>query len=171
MSIIIDIFLVLGLITLIFVSPVLMNIGLIRVSNNNYEISKTEFMYCCIPVFNHFYGWKRYSGKAISVSGISSILLYVVLILRAVAMFFFYENGSLQTYTVYAFLIAILLFWICNAANIYSILSDSGIYTFGSKVFNAFSVVIGQITVGYYMPRKMYYYLSKSKKGVLYGRS
>lgn len=168
-TILVNIVIMVGLITLVFLSPACMNIGLVRVSNKDYKITTKELVLCCIPVFNHFYGWKKYSDSSFSLSGISSILLYIMISVRAVAMLFFFNNETIQLYTVIAFLLSILVFWICNAINIFSVLSDSGIYTFTSKLFNAFSVVIGHITVGYYMPRRIYYY-SNDKKDNLYGR-
>lgn len=171
MSILINILLVVGLLTLVFLSPACMNIGLSRVSHKDYTIDKSEFTLSSIPVYNHFYGWSKYSGGIWSLSGVSSIILYVALGLRAIVMFFYFDNSTLQTYTVWVFLISILIFWICNAIDIFRILSDSGVYTLGSRLFYAFSVVIGQIVVGYYMPRKMHYYFNKSEKGNLYGRS
>lgn len=159
-----------GLITLAFLSPACMNVGLVRVSNDGYAITKGEFLMCCIPVFNHFYGWKRYTDKYISWAGISSILLLVSIALRTYVMVFNYYNNTLQVVSIYIFLACVVAFWVCHAITIYSVLSDSGIYTFRSKVFNAFTVVIGEIIVGYYMPRKMYYY-QKKEKGSLYGRS
>lgn len=169
MGILFDIFIVLGLFTLILLSPACMNVGLSRVSHKDYTIDKREFLLSCIPIFNHFYGWSKYSGRRISLSGIACIIFYVAFGMRAIVMFFFYDNANLQTNTVWIFLISIVIFWVLNAIDIYRILTDSGVYTFASRAFFAFSVVIGHIIVGYYMPRKMYYYFSKSKKGALYG--
>ena len=169
MSIILNLVVLFGFITLIFLSPACMNVGLVRTSNDDYSISSSELLLCCIPFFNHFYGWKRYSNSYISLSGISSILLVISFISRVVVMYSFFSNDSLQTVTVLIFLIAIALFWILNAVNIYTVLSDSGLYTFGRRLFYAFTVIIGQIIVGYYMPRNMYYY-QKKEKGSLYVR-
>lgn len=170
MGIFIDILIILGLFTLVFLSPACMNVGLARVSHKEYMIDKNEFVMCSIPVYNHFYGWRKYSGKSWSVSGIASIVLYLSFALRGIVMFYFYDNATLQTYTVWAFLICIVIFWLASAIDIFRILSDSGVYTLGGRLFYAFSVVIGQIVVGYYMPRKMYYFFNKTKKGTLYAR-
>lgn len=170
MGILFDIFIILGLLTLVFLSPACMNVGLSRVSHKDYTIDKNEFLMSSIPIYNHFYGWNKYSGRPWSLSGISCIIFYAAFGMRAIVMFYFFDNADLQTYTVWAFLIAILIFWVCNAIDIFRILSDSGVYTFSSRLFFAFSVVIGHIIVGYYMPRKMYYFFNKTKKGTLYGR-
>lgn len=169
MQIVINLAMMVGLVTLLFLSPACMNVGLVRVSNQDFTITKPEFVLCCIPVFNHFYGWKKYSGKSLSMSGISEIIVMLMFIFRTVVMFFFFDNATLQTVSVLVFLGSIVLFWILSAVNIYSVLNDTGIYTLTSKVMYAFTIVVGQIVVGYYMPRRMYHYTSK-KKGTLYGR-
>lgn len=170
MNILISIFILFGFVTMVFLSPALMNVGLVRVSNKDYSISKSEFSYCCVPVLNHFYGWNKYSGSKISISGISSILMYSIIIIRYIVMVYFYNNESLQVGSIYAFLAVVIIYWIGNSINIYSVLKESGMYTFTSILFYSVAFIIGQIIIGYYMPRKMNYY-SNSDKGDLYGGS
>lgn len=167
--IIINLTILFGVISLIFLSPAVMNIGLIRISND-YEIDMSDRIKCFIPFYNNFYGWNIYAGTYFCLHGISSIILIVSLLLRAYVMYFNYYNTTLQTVTICVFLISILFYWISNAWSIYSALSDSGVYTFGAKLFFAFTVIAGQVQVGYYMPRRMYYYNKKDRSGNLYGR-
>lgn len=170
MMLMFNVLVVIGLICMLLISPVLMNIGLVKVSNDNYTISKSEAMLCCIPVFNHFYGWNKYSGSKVSLSGISTIILYLIYLIRLYVMVLQYSNEMLQTYSVYAFLGSIILFWILNAVDIFRVLNDSGVYTLGSKIFNSLAIITGQVIIGMYMPNNMKYYYEKVKKGTLYGR-
>ena len=162
---------VLGIFCMFFISPACMSIGLVRLSNESFKISRHERTMCLIPVCNYFYSNYRYSKSAFSIAGFSTIVLISTLIVRFIVMFFMYDNELMQTITIYLFLASCLLFWICQAITIFKVLGDSGLYTFGARLFNAVTVIIGHIQVGYWLPRKMYYYTKKKgNKESLYER-
>lgn len=170
MSVLFNILFLFGMVTVIFLSPAVMSVGLVRVSNKDYSIEKQDYVFCSIPVFNQIYSCRKYTGSSISLSAIGAILFYVSFIVRTISMMFFYGNENLQLYTVIAFLICFVLYWVLTSVDIFRILGDSGIYTTSNKVMSSIVFPIGQIQVGYYMPRKMHYYYSKNTKGDLYDR-
>jgi hypothetical protein len=157
-----------GIITLIFISPVIMNIGLVKLSNNDYKISNKEYLFCMIPVVNNFYGKSKYSGSKVSLSGISCIVLYSSVLFRYLSMVLMFNNTNLQVIGVYIFLLSILVYWILNALEIYNILNDSGVYGLTSKIIYSFTVILGHIMVGYYLPKKVAYYTNNSSTDKLY---
>ena len=169
MAALINIVFMLGVITLLFLSPACMSIGLVRMSDRDFYISGSEKALCCIPIVNQFFSWNRYSGSKFSLTGISYLFVLVTFIVRMYVMYFQYSNESLQTITILIFLAVCLLFWLIHAFTIWSVLSDSGVYSTGRKIVCALTVVIGQIVVGYYLPRQMHYYSKNKKKGDLYG--
>lgn len=171
MAIFLNLALMVGMFTLFYGAPACMSVGLCKVSNDDYKATKKDYIMSWIPVYNNFYGWHKYSGSWVSLSGIGNVILILSFIMRYIVMIFFFYNDQVQTITVYIFFFSFVAFWILCAVNIWSILSDTGVYTFGGKVFNALCVPIGQLVIGNYMPNKMRFYMSKNKKGNLYGRS
>lgn len=151
----------LGLFGAIFVAPSMMCYGLVNLAEG--YVTKLQMLLCCIPVFNYFYGWKKYSGNLWSLGGLSAIFLLFSSVSRFVVMFFFYSSTSAQTTTVVMFLLSIVTFYLLNAINIYMILKDSGAYSFGEQLFLSLTIIFGQISIGYYMHNKVKYYDKKHK--------
>lgn len=165
MSVLLNIIFIIGLFAMFFFGPTAMNIGLCRMSNDKMKLAAGDGLKCCIPVFNHFYGWHCYTGTSyLSISGIVTVIFYLSLASRFIVMVFLFNNDAVQTATVIIFLISAVAYWIGCAVDVFRVLSDSGIYALGAKVMNALLLIVGQIVIGFYMPNNILYY-EKDKKG------
>ncbi len=167
---IINFFNSIGLFGLFLITPVILNIGLIRLSYTKDEvIDKKEYLYCFIPLFNNFFAWKKYSGSYLAVHGLSYVVLTVSVLVRYIVMYTMYSNNELQYISVFLFLFSVLLFWISNAICIFNILRESGVIGIGACLFYSATIIIGQIMIGLYLKKSMDHYYSK-KESLEYGR-
>lgn len=155
-----------GVISMLFISPIIMNYGLIKISRSNSIVEVKDKIICAIPIVNHFYGWKIYGGSVISLSGIGSLSLFIGIISRIVVMFFMFENADAQVISIWVFLISFVIYWVLSAVDIFRILGDSGLYTFSGKFLNAAAIILGQVNIGAFLPKKISYYEKKKKNGL-----
>lgn len=170
MSVFLQLIEIIGIFVMIFVSPACMNMGLVRISRDDYKLTRKDVILCCIPVYNFYYGGKVYANR-ISISFIGSVSICIMVLIRMFNMFFYYNgNDMFQTVSIIALLCIIFLAWLCYAIDIFLILGDSGVYSITSRIFLSVTVIVGQIVIGYYMPRKMYYILSKEKRETIYDK-
>lgn len=168
--IVVTCFFIIGVFVTIFVAPAYMNLGLICISNKDMNIEKSNVPVCFIPIYNHFFGNKVYRGNYISLSGISSIVLLVAIVLRYISMYLLFDNSLFLTMSVYIFVIAVIMHWLFNSIDVYRVLNDSGLYGLPIKIILSLLFMVGQIFIGHFLPNAVRYY-NKFSKGDIYGRN
>ena len=154
-----------GFIALVFVAPALMNLTLVRISKD-YKITPNDAVLCCIPIVNHFYGWRSYAGT-VSPIGVTTIITIITFILRSIIAVTV-SNFTVQTISIVLVVISIVAFWLSSAVCNFIVFSDSGLYGIFFRLFMSAFSIIGQLYIGKFLPNVMKSYM-KSKKGNLYG--
>ena len=157
-----------GLFSLLFVTPALMCMGLVKISNE-FELSIKDRILCCIPVFNYFYSWNMYSGSYFSLSGVGYLFASLMTIIR-VGMYFNvpFESG-IHLVTVYIWLIAVVMSWILHSIHLMVILKDDDYCPTWKKIVMSVTIIFGQIYVGFDFPRLTKYYSEMNSSSDLYG--
>lgn len=169
MYIFISLMLFVGCIALLLICPAIMSIGLIRMENSDFKLRPVDYVISCIPIVNVFYSCARYGDKKVLLCGIGTILMYISIFLRYLGIFVMYENRTFNFTTVFVFLISVFLYWVFYAISIFIVLNDSGLYSTTAKILYSLSVIIGEIQIGMYLPKKVKYYLERKSTNNIYG--
>lgn len=142
----------LGLITMIFYTPMLYARGILSLNGN--ELTKTEKVISCIPVLNIIYAESMYTGK-ISLVGFSIASLFVSLLVRLVVVFTLPTVFIVQLITVALFLLSLIFFFVANAYAVFIVIKDSETKEGFSLLFNSIAFPLGQYYIGTHLPTIM----------------
>lgn len=138
---------IVGVLAMIFYTPMKMALGIAAINNDGDSVSFSDKLSCAIPVFNIGWAEKKYYGK-ISLCTIATILLLLFAALRVLAWWYFYENVTIGTGSIILLYVGVLLFYVANARFVYDVLTTAEAADGVKKWFYVLFFPLGQYFIG-----------------------
>lgn len=151
---------IIGVLAMIFYTPMKMALGIAAISNDGDSISFSDKLSCAIPIFNIGWAEKKYYGK-ISLCTISTISLLVFAALRVWAWWSFYENVMIGTGSIILLYLGILFFYVANARFVYDVLTTAEAIDGVKKWFYVLLFPLGQYFIGSYVANIIKYNMAQ----------
>lgn len=147
-----------GLLSSIFITPVLFSMGLMRLSNENYKLSKQDKQVMLIPFYNIFYANSIYKQRNFSLTLTGYILAIVAVVQRGFCIAIASDSVMVQNISIILMLVLLLAYWFMCSLDVFLVLRDVKCITMFAMIFISIVFMIGQTIIGMYVSNMVYYY-------------
>lgn len=154
MSSVVAVGFIVGLIVMIFYTPIKYAQGVLKICNGG-DLYGGEKVGCFIPLYNVIHAERQYTGARVSKVLLGYIVMFVTLAARIAVIFLAHENLTAQKISIIGVLIGFAVLYAVNVYAVYVVLSESGA-VLPSKVWvRSLIFPFGQYFIGTYLSNAM----------------
>ena len=144
---------IVGLIVMIFYTPIKYAQGALKIAYGG-DLTKGEKVGCFIPVYNVIHAEHQYTGKCSKVL-LGYITVLLTLAARLLVIFFAYENLTAQKVSIVAVLVGFVAFYVANVYAVFVVLHESGAILPSKVWVRSLLFPFGQYFIGTYLAHVM----------------
>lgn len=139
-----------GIFAMLFYTPVLLALGVNKVTYPDYPLTAGEFICCCIPIFNVIRAEKQWYGK-LFLNFFSILAAIVFTALRVFTYIQMRDNVVVCQISVMLFVVAWLFLFIANMLFVWNVLTTCDAMTTFKRVLFSVFYPFGQFFIGKYL--------------------